>query len=323
MSRKLGFIALFLMVFWVVGGTARADESRTDRRVWKRVPVPGTHCGDGEQYSVFLSEGDPEKVALAFMGGGACWSEATCLGSDRKTLLSLVPFVTLAGGFSSANPAVSAVAGWTMVFFPYCTGDVFAADHIAQYGSEKVYHTGRSNVERTLEFLKSRALVDFKQASDLAVWGPSAGALGALFHAQLIDGYFPRAERRALIADAPGLHFGPTFWDKFTPALLEEFSAGLARAGVRLEKGRGLDAIMSSRFGEISPEEHERQVRSPQGVLALTADPADLCRAWVPDSSLHTFLPTGLFLEVKAGGVTARDFLREIVERKRGKNLVD
>jgi hypothetical protein len=234
-----------------------------------------------------------------------------------------------------------------MVFFPYCTGDVFAADHIAQYGSEKVYHTGRSNVERTLEFLKSRALVDFKQASDLAVWGPSAGALGALFHAQLIDGYFPRAERRALIADAPGLHFGPTFWDKFTPALLEEFSAGLARAGVRLEKGRGLiadivpglcrklptwsvgvlqatrDAIMSSRFGEISPEEHERQVRSPQGVLALTADPADLCRAWVPDSSLHTFLPTGLFLEVKAGGVTARDFLREIVERKRGKNLVD
>jgi hypothetical protein len=286
-------------------------------------------------------------VAIAFMGGGACWSEATCYGTEMKTYLSFLPFVPISGGFVSQDPEISPVAGWTIVFFPYCTGDMFAANHIARYGKRVVHHVGRSNVERAFEMLKVKGMLDFEGATDLVVWGPSAGALSSLFHSQFIDGLFPRAVNRALIADAPGLHFGPTVWDKFPPKMLEEFSAGLRKAGMTIEKGKGIiagivpgickllphwsvgvmqssrDIIMSKLFGEITRDAHAKAVHSKEGILALTEDPSDLCRAWVPSSSIHTFLPTNAFLGVKAGGVSAREFFKKVVDREGGPNLAD
>ena len=82
---------LSLLVFagiWTVG-VARAGEEARGSAGWERIPVPGARCGDGGEYSVFLKKGRREKVAFAFMGGGACWSESTCMGVEIRTLLPL------------------------------------------------------------------------------------------------------------------------------------------------------------------------------------------------------------------------------------------
>ena len=340
---------LSLLVFagvWTVG-VARAGEEASGSAGWERIPVPGARCGDGGEYSVFLKKGRREKVAFAFMGGGACWSESTCMGVEIRTLLPLVPFVPLAGGFVSDDPAVSPVAGWTTVFFPYCTGDIFVSDHIATYGKHSVHHVGRSNIERSLALLRERNLIDFGGASDLVVWGPSAGALGALFHAQSLERAFPNAQRKSLIADAPGLHFGDGVWSQFTPQQIQDFSAGLARAGIPFDPSKGViadivpglcralphwsvgvlqgskDFVMSRMFGKITMREHARLIHSSEGVLALTADPGDLCRAWVAETPIHTFLPTSAVLGVEADGVSAKEFLWQVVERRGGTNLQD
>ena len=353
-SRTLFSIAVALILSALPASAAipaqdavSPDEISASRKSWERIPVPGAKCGDGGEYSIFIRKGIQDKVALAFMGGGACWSESTCMGVEIKTFLPLVPFVPIAGGFVSNDPEVSPVAGWSTVFFPYCTGDLFVSDHIARYGKHEVHHVGRSNVARSIELLRQRKLLDFNGATDLVVWGPSAGALAALFHAQTLDQAFPKAKRKSLIADAPGLHFGDGVWSQFTPQQIEDFSAGLARAGIPFDPSRGViadivpglcralphwsvgvmqgskDFVMSRIFGKISMREHARLIHSPEGVLALTDDPSDLCRAWVAETPIHTFLPTSAVLGVEVGGVSAKDFLWQVVERRGGANLQD
>ena len=40
------------------------------------------------------------------------------------------------------------MADASMIYFPYCTGDVHAANTSADYGVVNAYHTGYSNVVR-------------------------------------------------------------------------------------------------------------------------------------------------------------------------------
>jgi hypothetical protein len=314
---------------------------------WERVPVPGARCGDGGEYSVFVRPGDPNRVAVAFMGGGACWSKSTCFGLERRTYLSMIPFVPIVGGFVSEDPAYSPVAGWTAVYFPYCTGDLFAADHVARYGNREAHHVGRANVKLSFEHLVSMGKLAPQAVSDLVVWGPSAGALGAMIHARYLDEFFSVAKRKALIADAPGLHFGAGVWEKFPHKMIEEFTLSMKQAGLDLQPGQGViaqvvpglcrelpnwsvgamqgsrDIIMSQLFGEITPEEHRQAILSRDGMLALTENPDDLCRSWVADTYVHTFLPTPVFAGVKAQGVSATEFMMKVVAREPGPNFAD
>jgi len=314
---------------------------------WERIPVPGARCGDGGEYSVFVRAGDPNRVAVAFMGGGACWDQESCYGLNRRTYLSMIPFVPIAGGFVSKMPKHSPVAGWTTIYFPYCTGDLFAADHVARYGKRKVHHVGRANVPLSFERLAELGKISPLATTDLVVWGPSAGALGAMVHAKYLDQFFSRAQRKALIADAPGLHFGPGVWDRFSPQMIAEFAVSMKQAGLDLAPGEGViakvipglcrelphwsvgamqgsrDIIMSQLFGELSHEAHRRAILSSEGMLALTADPTDLCRTWVPDTIVHTFLPTPVFAGLKAQGVSATEFMMKVVAREPGPNFAD
>jgi hypothetical protein len=314
---------------------------------WERVPVPGARCGDGGEYSVFVRAGDPNRVAVAFMGGGACWDEASCYGIRSRTFLSMIPFVPLFGGFLSRDPQVSPVAGWTTIYFPYCTGDLFAAHHTARYGKRKVYHKGRALVPQSFAHLVQVGKISPAITSDLAVWGPSAGALGAMIHARFLDQLFTQAVRKSLIADAPGLHFGPKVWDKFPAKMIEEFAVSMKQAGLDLAPGQGViakvipglcrelpdwsvgamqgsrDIVMSQLFGELTPDEQRAAILSSEGMLALTSDPTDLCRSWVPDTYAHTFLPTPVFAGLKAQGVSATEFLLKVVAREPGPNYAD
>jgi hypothetical protein len=180
--------------------------------------------------------------------------------------------------------------------------------------------------------------VDLAHAEQFVMMGYSAGALGALFHVFDVEPYVRRVPDKVLIADAPGLHFGPKFWDKFTPELFADFSAAIARVGMKVEKGDGnlaglvprvcrqlpdwrvgilqgaRDLVMSGVFGDISPDEHERLVYGPSGVFDLTRDPSDNCSAWVPRSEMHTFLVTDESAAIRAStGESAVDYIRNLV----------
>jgi hypothetical protein len=143
--------ALVFLIGLPLTSLAHADTYQANAsRNWERIPIPGAMCGDGNEYALQVSRGDPNKIAFEFMGGGACWSFSTCFGPTPLTIIHELPVILGLGGFKSHSPAKSPVADYTMVYFPYCTGDVHIGDHV------EITPTGlRFNItaERTLSLL--------------------------------------------------------------------------------------------------------------------------------------------------------------------------
>jgi hypothetical protein len=341
--REQSCLALLIVVLGTAAMAVPADANA--RRSWRKIEVPGAVCGDGRSYSVFVSPGDPRKIAFDVMGGGACWDAATCYALP-DTWVHPLPTVIEPGGFVSADPARSPVSGHTIVYFPYCTGDVHLGRHVARYllGVVDFYHVGASNFELALKRVAEGSEVDLAHAEQFVMMGYSAGALGSLFHVFNVEPYVRQVPDKVLIADAPGLHFGGKFWDKFTPELMADFSAAMNRVGLRAERGRGnlaelvpkvcralpdwrvgvlqgsQDIVMSRIFGAISAQDHQKLVYGPQGVFKMTEDATDNCSAWVPESKMHTFLVTDLSASIRSStGESAMDYVRNLVQGVWGK----
>lgn len=289
-------------------------------RHWTKIVIPGARCGDGSAYSVFLEQRSKEKLLIEFMGGGACWSTETCSRLGRRTWIYNIP---KAPAFSYLTWEVGKHP-WnqhTALYLPYCTGDVYAGDHMAQYQGARspIWHVGYGNVVKTIEYLKSQDLLRFEEFQDVTIWGASAGAIGALVHWQNIESVLSPTARKTLIADSPGLHFGDNFFAKFSEAMQRDFKAHFARVGLVYDDQSGFvakhfapvlaklshwqvgilqgtkDLVMSKVFGEITPKEHEQRVLSDQGIVAV-AQPFNYVSVWTPKTPMHTFLltkPTG------------------------------
>lgn len=289
-------------------------------RNWDKIDIPGAICGDGLPYSVFVNKkANSKNLLVEFMGGGACWDFRTCFGVDLSGInfrtwmhpIIEVPFysyMTSDMWMWNDHPFKEDSA----IYLPYCTGDVFAADHVANYSGLPTYHQGYRNVLQTFMYLKQKNIINYGKIDRLTVWGASAGAIGALVHLKNIEAYFPKAKKVAII-DSAGLHFGPTFWRKFTPQLVGDFTKAFASAGLQLNPNDGFiaqhmgpvfanlkqwnigilqstrDQVMSTVFGEITPADHRRLVLSDRGIAAV-ARPYPNTSVWISDSDMHTFM---------------------------------
>lgn len=289
-------------------------------RNWNRIEIPGAVCGDGFPYSVFVNKkANSKNLLVEFMGGGACWDFSTCYGVDLnginfKTWMHPMPevpffsYMTSDMMFWDDHPFNDDSA----IYLPYCTGDVFSADHVANYSGVSAYHVGFRNVIATFQYLAQRNILNFGSVDRLTVYGASAGAIGAMVHLKTIEPYFSRAKKIGII-DSAGLHFGPTFWNKFTAQLVGDFSKAFAHAGLILNPNDGFvaqymgpvlanlrqwnigimqstrDGVMSTAFGEITPEDHRRLVLSNRGIVAVARNYPNTS-VWINDTGQHTFM---------------------------------
>lgn len=211
---------------------------------WERINVPGAKCGDGSDYYIYFEQGDPRKLAFLLMGGGACWDHSTCYGISRRAWVHSIPVMPDVGGITSKldKKLTNPIESFTKVFFPYCTGDVHLGEHIARYKHKNVHHVGKLNIERSYNFLIEQNKIDFKYNGQFLMYGYSAGAIGSLYHFSKIDQFLPKDSDKILVADAPGLHFGNTFWSKFPEAWVGDVDKALAQIGYRRNPWNGLMA---------------------------------------------------------------------------------
>lgn len=173
-------------------------------------PVPGD-----TRFSFFIQRRNPNKLIVAFDGGGACWDEATCLGSVLAGSPIYSPVVdetpeSLAAGqglLDAANPA-NPYKEYTKVFVPYCTADVHWGSRDTTYTlgslSWTIRHRGSDNLIAVLDWLQRHGRsrqIDLRRVHDLTVAGLSAGAYGTLNGFAFFAQATPRA-RHNLIADA-------------------------------------------------------------------------------------------------------------------------
>jgi len=172
---------------------------------FERVALAGDcRCADGSEFALWVHEADPEKVLFFFQGGGACFSALTCSFTQGSYEVSadVADDPSGDGGVFDLTDERNPFAEWSMVFVPYCTGDVHLGDAAADYGNGLVVqHRGAVNGRAALDELVRR----FPGAAEVVVAGESAGAVPTPLYAGLASDALPDA-RITVLADGSGAY---------------------------------------------------------------------------------------------------------------------
>jgi hypothetical protein len=298
---------------------------------WTQIhPGDNTKCAFNTPFSFFYREGkDPSKLLIYFEGGGACWEWVSCSGMFDSSVSNdeLAPF---AGIFRFSNPA-NPFADHSIVFIPYCTGDVHVGDTIQHYGDRAVpvTHRGYRNVEAVLTWLSKKGA---RVATSVVVSGTSAGSYGALFYAPRIAALFPAASF-TLIGDSgvPLLNDYPAILKRWgTPSVLRRIrnvEGELTDADLSLERAHEYFAakhpkaslvqitsdrdVIQSVFYVISGSSEARA--ASLAILDSVAVAVPHFRTFIVAGADHGLLVTDKFYSYAVDDIRLVDWLRSIV----------
>ncbi|WP_374567094.1 pectin acetylesterase-family hydrolase [Ideonella sp.] len=197
--------------------------------VWETVELPlssGAACGNGTPYRFFVNRTPLNNhLAITFEGGGACWDQDACegIGDYSATNPDGIPadYMSLpnsaAGGlvtpFSARVDPFEGVRtqDWTLVYMPYCTGDVHTGNLVHVYDDKRPdqprvqYHRGQANVKAAADWMREH----LGRPGNLLLTGFSAGGVGSTSnYAVLRDRLAPKG-RATLMADSGPLMNAP------------------------------------------------------------------------------------------------------------------
>ena len=224
-----GLKALVVVAALALGGcsAARADAPAEAQNGWVQIAPEPTRldgrlfeatcshaAGTDPAYRFWFRRGTADGLVVFFDGGGACWDDVTCAIPRRREAdrdddgfykAELIPTDDpnrFGGIFDLDNPR-NPVRDWSIVYVPYCTGDVHSGSNTARYSdpdtgeSYTIEHRGADNFRVVLNWLKH----NFAQPGQILVAGSSAGAYGASTHYARIRAAYPRG-RALMLGDA-------------------------------------------------------------------------------------------------------------------------
>ena len=190
---------------------------------WTQI-VPGgdCECADGSEFSFWVRQADPTKVVFFLQGGGACFDATTCSFTDGDYSVTADaddnPGLDPGGIFDDSRPD-NPFAGWSVVFVPYCTGDVHLGDNVHEYTPWWARVTEGAAPSRctTRASLTERAAVSyladtFPDAEQVVVVGESAGSVASPLYGGLVADALPDAQVTVFgdgsggYPDVPGLN---------------------------------------------------------------------------------------------------------------------
>lgn len=197
------------------GGPAEIlNPPRDSYHTWQKIEVPGTTCGDGSQYKLFVNFSDSsDNLAVVLEPGGACWDYETCtdtnavrsqnITDERYAIGELVsPFVNR---YEQGSPTKD----WNLIYLPYCTGDAYTSNRIATYQDHSgtnpdliIHHKGRANIAKIVPWIDE----NFTHVPKLLVTGCSAGGVGAFINYRSLRTGIHAVEKGYLLDDS-----GPVF----------------------------------------------------------------------------------------------------------------
>ncbi|BDG07897.1 pectinacetylesterase family protein [Anaeromyxobacter paludicola] len=220
--------ALALLAAACGGSSSPPAEHATalPRNVWTWVDVPGTACHDGSPTGMAVNPGDGPDVLLFLNGGGACWDALTCLVLKTASLgpYGRAQFEAQVGQAARSildrSQPESPFRQATLVFVPYCTGDVHAGDRVAAYtlagATTTFHHAGHANVLADLAALGR----ELPAPAKVTLAGASAGGFGTWFNLDAVHAAWPGAEVNLLDDSGP-----PVEAQDLDPALRDAWRA--------------------------------------------------------------------------------------------------
>jgi len=216
---------------------------------WNWYNIEGAKCRDGSQMGIFVHFGeDMEKLFVYFEGGGACANKGFCdlnkhvseqfLSGGESAVASLFilpqPQAPNGTGLFDLTNAANPFKGWSQIFIPYCTGDVYSGttSDVAIEGVEtKQSFYGAGTVKKIVARVAATFKKDLKR---FVAGGSSAGGYGAGINFGALQDTLPDAYGTVLL-DA-----SPPFGNDFMPSCLQK----------RWRDTWGLDANFPADCGE-------------------------------------------------------------------------
>ena len=216
MKKVLKVLGILLAVLAVIALCVyflvlRYPELKADPKVgkWYRVSDGRMKDSEGHCYHALFKKGSENKVMVYFAGGGVSLNEETARNDTYNTRLvwpDMLANTTMnMGGLATAVEG-SPFRDWTLILFPYATGDFHAGTGEFPYvdtdGQEKIlYHNGYVNYTAAMEKILEKA--DIADADTVLVTGYSAGGFAAALLADdVFTKYFPNSASKNVLVDA-------------------------------------------------------------------------------------------------------------------------
>lgn len=176
---------------------------------WYRVTTSDMKTSEGDRYRAFFKKGSENKVLIYFAGGGVSVNEETARDdtyNTKEVAIDMLANVTMNMGGLASEVEGSPFENWSIILFPYATGDFHAGTGEFHYtdkdGKEKIlYHNGYVNYSETMSMVMEMAGLD--NIDTVVITGYSAGGFGAaLLSDDVFTYYFPNAKSKNVLVDA-------------------------------------------------------------------------------------------------------------------------
>ncbi len=177
---------------------------------WYRVSDREMKDSEGGSYHALFKKGSENNVMIYFAGGGVSINEETARDDTYNTKMvwpDMLANVTMNMGGLASDVDNSPFENWSVILFPYATGDFHAGAGQFRYtdhdGKEKIlYHNGYVNYTRAMK--KITELAGISEPEAVVVTGYSAGGFAAaLLSDDIFTNYFPDAASSPLQGGCP------------------------------------------------------------------------------------------------------------------------
>ena len=295
---------------------------------WETVDAPSDcMCADGSAFHFYLREASPTKVLFYLEGGGACFSGDMCKpgsGTYSETISPISKLEDSPGIFDFDNPE-NPFADYSVVYVPYCTGDVHAGNITKDYGNGVVtQHKGFVNASNALDTMIKR----FPNTTQLVVAGSSAGSFPTPVFAGMAGDQLPNADLKVFadssgaVPDAMGFVIGNwgtletlPDWpeiegltvDQFTPAYTF-IKAAEHNPKIRFARHDfAFDSVLSSfaRMAGLSPDDLVSVMRTNEAKVEATG--VNVAN-WISPGDDHTIAVRDEFYTEEMNGVRFVDW---------------
>ncbi|MDB4987598.1 MAG: hypothetical protein JWN04_2776 [Myxococcaceae bacterium] len=200
---------------------------------WTWFEIPGAICRDGSPTGFYVRFAESDSLLFYLEGGGACTSPDFCtynpknvnevLAGSGETLFGSVGGAVPgrqqpgADGIFNTTNAANPFGKWSMVYVPYCTGDVHfgtKTDGAAPGVPDKQQFVGYRNMEKFV----ARVVPTFKdKVKRVVLTGASAGGFGTMLNYSLLQDSFGDDIWVTALNDS-----GPSFADAIQPVCMQK-----------------------------------------------------------------------------------------------------
>ena len=155
--------------------------------VWTFLAIEGNACDDGSPTGIGVNPGDSDKLLVYFEGGGACGDYVTCFVLNTAAhgpfgAADLPGATDRPGSIFDRGVAGNPFAAFTLVYVPYCTGDVHGGVKVNAYSDgttdHPYHHVGHLNALAALD----RLTATWPSVNKLVITGASAGGYGSVLN---------------------------------------------------------------------------------------------------------------------------------------------